>query len=264
MEDVFNVTDQEGNKITDEAMLDYIMKTTTSETTEGRRALLKWKNTLDFNADVLHSWSIANLHNICWNWTGITCNNVGAIYKIKLDDFSLSGTLESLDFVSFPNLTRFSLYNNNFTGSVPYAIANLSHLVFLDLSSNCFVSFISSEIGRLTKFRLLNLGGNHLRGTIPSKISYLQHLTSLSLNDNSLTGQIPEAIFSNLSNLQTFDCGGNLFHGPFPPSLVKLSKLKQLVLSKNSFYGSIPPTIGNLSSLTKSSSWLQHVGRKYS
>nr|GMD44158.1 uncharacterized protein LOC109158375 [Ipomoea batatas] len=170
-------------------------ETATSKTTEGR-ALLKWKNTLHFNADVLHSWSIANLHNICWNWTGITCNNIGAIYKIKLDDFSLSGTLESLDFVSFPNLTRFSLYNNNFTGSIPYAIANLSHLVFLDLSSNYFVSFIPSEIGRLTKFRLLNLRGNHLCGTIPSEISYLQHLSSLSLNDNSLTGQIPEAIFS--------------------------------------------------------------------
>ncbi|XP_019173786.1 PREDICTED: uncharacterized protein LOC109169358 [Ipomoea nil] len=44
------------------------LETATSGTTEGR-ALLKWKSTLDFNTDVLHSWSIANLDNICWNWT---------------------------------------------------------------------------------------------------------------------------------------------------------------------------------------------------
>nr|GMC62764.1 receptor-like protein 12 [Ipomoea batatas] len=225
------------------------LETATSETTEGR-ALLKWKNTLDFNTDVLHSWSIANLHNICWNWTGITCNDVGAVYKIKLDNFSLSGTLESLHFNSFPNLTHFILNNNSFAGSIPYAIANLSQLIFLDLSFNHFVSFIPSEIGKLTKLRFLNLGGNRLGGTIPSQISYLQHLTSLSLFANSLTGQIPEEMFSNLSNLQTFNCRENMFHGPFPPSLVKLSKLKQLYLSGNNFYGSIPPTIGNLSSLT--------------
>nr|GMD41454.1 receptor-like protein 12 [Ipomoea batatas] len=138
------------------------LETATSETTDEGRALLKWKNTLDFNADVLHSWSIANLHNICWNWTGITCNNDGAVYKIKLNNFNISGTLESLHFLSFPNLTRFSLYNNSFTGSVPCAIANISQLVFLDLSFNYFANSIPSDIGRLTKLRILNLGVNRL------------------------------------------------------------------------------------------------------
>nr|GMC54097.1 receptor-like protein 12 [Ipomoea batatas] len=226
------------------------LESATSETTEGR-ALLEWKNTFLNTHNVLHSWSIPNLHNICWNWTGITCNSAGDVYKIKLDNFGLSGTLESLHFLSFPNLTHFNLSHNSFTGSIPYAIANLSELIFLDLSSNHFVNFIPSEIGRLTNLQFLNLGENRLGGTIPSQISHLQHLTSLYLNYNSLSGQIPEAIFSNLSNLQTFDCGWNLFlHGPLPTSLVKLSKLKLLGLSGNRFYGSIPPTIGNLSSLT--------------
>nr|GMD41458.1 receptor-like protein 12 [Ipomoea batatas] len=102
-----------------------------SESSEGK-ALVKWKNTLSNTHDVLHSWSIANLDNICSNWMGVICNDVGGVYEIKLENLNLSGTLESLDFISFPNLTHFSLYDNTFVGSVPYAIANLSQLRNLD------------------------------------------------------------------------------------------------------------------------------------
>ncbi|XP_019166911.1 PREDICTED: receptor like protein 30-like [Ipomoea nil] len=199
-------------------------ETATLENREGR-ALLKWKNTLSNTHDVLHSWSIANLDNVCWNWMGVTCNNVGALYEIKLENLNLSGTLESLDFISFQNLTHFSLYNNTFIGSVPYTIANLSQLRSLDLSWNYFQNFIPTEIQRLTKLRSLNLGENNLKGTIPSQI------------------------FSNMSKLRYFDCSNNLFQGPFPRNLVKLSMLKELSLAENQFSGSIPPTIGNLSSL---------------
>nr|GMD45975.1 receptor-like protein 12 [Ipomoea batatas] len=155
---------------------------TASERTEGR-ALLKWKNTLS-NAHVLHSWSIANLDNICWNWTGINCNNVGDVYGITLVDFSLSGTLESFDFISFPNLIHFNLHNNSFIGSIPYAIANLSRLDFLDLSLNRFVNFIPPEIGRLRNLQFLNLGFNNLVGEIFSMGQFQQVLSSYqSLNN---------------------------------------------------------------------------------
>nr|GMD42712.1 receptor-like protein 12 [Ipomoea batatas] len=78
----------------------------TAERREGR-ALVKWKNTLLLNTHhVLHSWSISNLDNVCWNWTGITCDNTGTVCKIKLDNFGLS------------------------------AIANISNLVFLNLGGN--------------------------------------------------------------------------------------------------------------------------------
>nr|GMD42710.1 receptor-like protein 12 [Ipomoea batatas] len=194
-----------------------------SESSEGR-ALVKWKNTLS-NTHVLHSWSIANLDNVCSNWMGVTCNDVGAVYDIKLENLNLSGTLESLDFASFPNLTHFSLYENTFIGSVPYTIANLSQLRSLDLSWNYFQNFIPTEIERLTKLRSLNIGQNNLTGIIPSQI------------------------FSNMSRLRYFDCGNNLFQGPLPTNLVKLSMLKGLELDENQFSGSIAPTIGNISSL---------------
>nr|GMD42713.1 receptor-like protein 12 [Ipomoea batatas] len=284
------------------------LETTTSQRREGR-ALVKWKNTLGSDSDdVLRSWSIANLDNICTNWTGIGCDYGGAVYKIELDSFGLSGTLESLDFNSFPNLTHFNLHDNSFSGSIPNAIVNLTHLVFLDLgenylvgtipiqithlhhltslylngnyftgpileslfsnhtnfkceanlsqlvfldlSWNLFEGFIPSGIGRLTKLQLLNLGVNYFDGIIPSQISQLHHLTSLSLEKNSFTeGRFPEELFSNMTKLQIFSCGWNLFHGPFPTSLIKLSKLTLLDLSENYFYGSIPPTIGNLTLL---------------
>ncbi|XP_031101554.1 receptor-like protein 9DC3 [Ipomoea triloba] len=284
------------------------LETSTSQRREGR-ALVKWKNTLGSDSDdVLRSWSIANLDNICTNWTGIGCNYDGAVYKIELDSFGLSGTLESLDFNCFPNLTHFNLHDNSFSGSIPNAIVNLTHLVFLDLgenylvgtipiqishlhhltslylngnyftgpileslfsnhtnfkseanlsqlvfldlSWNLFEGFIPAGIGRLTKLQLLNLGVNYFDGIIPSQISQLHHLTSLSLDKNSfIEGRFPEELFSNMTKLQTFSCGWNLFHGPFPTSLIKLSKLTLLDLSENYFYGSIPPTIGNLTLL---------------
>ncbi|XP_031102000.1 receptor-like protein 43 [Ipomoea triloba] len=223
-------------------------ETTSSERTQGR-ALVEWKNTLSNTDDFLRSWSIANLDNICWNWTGINCTNAGAVNEIKLENLNLSGTLKSFDFISFPNLTRFSLYNNTFTGSIPYAIANLSLLVNLDLGWNHFVNAIPTEIGRLTKLEFLNLAVNNLNGTIPSQIRHLQHLQLLSLYSNSLTGQIPEEIFSNLSRLQYFNCGRNQFQGPLPSNLFKLSRIEVIKLGETHFFHSIPPTIGNLSSL---------------
>nr|GLL38063.1 receptor like protein 30-like [Ipomoea trifida] len=223
-------------------------ETTSSERTQGR-ALVEWKNTLSNTDDVLRSWSIANLDNVCWNWTGINCTNARVVNEIKLENLNLSGTLKSFDFISFPNLTHFSLYNNSFTGSIPYAIANLSRVVNLDLGWNHFVNAIPTEIGRLTKLEFLNLAVNNLNGTIPSQIRHLQHLHLLSLYSNSLTGQIPEEIFSNLSRLQYFNCGRNQFQGQLPSNLFKLSSIKVLKLGETHIFHSIPPTIGNLSSL---------------
>nr|GMD45976.1 receptor like protein 30-like [Ipomoea batatas] len=104
---------------------------TKSERTEGR-ALVKWKKTL-FNTHNLQSWSIANLDSICWNWSGISCNNGGDVYKIKLDNFSLSGnyalqgkipetlcTLHSLDILD--------LYLNSLEGPIPQCMGNITSL----------------------------------------------------------------------------------------------------------------------------------------
>nr|GMD48884.1 receptor-like protein 12 [Ipomoea batatas] len=76
-----------------------------SESSEGR-ALVKWKNTLS-NTDVLHSWSIANLDNICSNWMGVTCSNVGAVYGIKLESLNLSAQIFG------PQLELFSKFYTN-------------------------------------------------------------------------------------------------------------------------------------------------------
>nr|GLL38065.1 receptor like protein 30-like [Ipomoea trifida] len=155
-------------------------ETATSKTIEGR-ALVKWKNTLSNNTrDVLRSWSIANLDNICWNWKGINCTNAGAVNEINLESCNLSGTLESFDFTSFPNLTLLSLQNNNFVGSIPYAIANLSQLVYLDLSWNSFENFIPAEIGRLTKLKFLSLGGNKLNVSTTCKEIFLKHCANFA------------------------------------------------------------------------------------
>nr|GMC87702.1 receptor-like protein 12 [Ipomoea batatas] len=184
------------------------------ERSEGK-ALLQWKETLSNTDDVLRSWSLSNLNNIC-NWTGITCSNSAPpiyVSEINLGGYyyNLKGTLKHFDFISFPELTHFNLSHNSFTGPIPEAIANLSILTYLDLSSNLFEGCIPLGIAMLTRLRHLNLDENNLNGTIPNQISHLQNLEYLRISENSFGGKFPESIFSNLTKLQSFICMSNQF-----------------------------------------------------
>nr|GLL23764.1 receptor like protein 30-like isoform X2 [Ipomoea trifida] len=215
------------------------------ERSEGK-ALLQWKKTLS-NTDVLRSWSLSNLNNIC-NWTGITCNSA-ATYVSEINFnlrgyFNPTGTLKHFDFISFPELTHFDLSDNGFTGSIPETIANLSKLTYLDLSYNLFERCIPLGIAMLTRLRHLDLDGNNLNGTIPNQISHLQNLEYLGISRNSFGGKFPESIFSNLTKLQSFICMSNQFQDPipfalpnFPPSL----NFDYAAEQKDCFLSSPPP-----------------------
>nr|GMD45978.1 receptor like protein 30-like [Ipomoea batatas] len=257
---------------------------TTSEKNRGKSTCEVEENTL-LNTNNLHSWSIANLDNICWNWSGISCNNGGDVYKIKLDNFSLSGTLESFDFLSFPNLNHFSLYNNSFYGPIPYAIVNLSQLVLLDLRLNRFVNSIPPEIGRLRNLQFLNLGFNNLdasertegrallkwKNTLSNahvlhswSIANLDNICwnwtgincnnvgdvyGITLVDFSLSGTLESFDFISFPNLIHFNLHNNSFIGSIPYAIANLSRLDFLDLSLNRFVNFIPPEIGRLRNL---------------
>ncbi|CAM0909276.1 unnamed protein product [Alopecurus aequalis] len=120
------------------------------------------------------------------------------------------------------DLQSLSLDHNNFSGTMPVSVSNLSR-----------------------NLMELNLGGNHISGSIPPGIGNLIALQTLGLESNLFTGTIPEGI-GKLKNLMELRLQENRLSGPVPSSIGSLRKMLKLVLSRNVLSGSIPPTLGNL------------------
>ncbi|PIN23422.1 Serine/threonine protein kinase [Handroanthus impetiginosus] len=238
------------------------------------QALLRWKNSLPPSPS-LNSWSLRYIKNLC-RWTGIHCNARGSVSEIDLSNASLSGTIENLDFNSFPHLTSLNLNGNSFNGSIPSGIGSLSRLVFLDLSNNLLECSIPPEIGNLTEIqyiKYLDFGSNFLKTPdwsripsfpllkhlsfyynelhlgFPGFLSSCLNLTFLDLSVNHLTGPVPESLFNNLVKLEYLNLTTNSFEGPLSANLTKLSKLKDLRLGNNSFTGYILDSISLISDL---------------
>lgn len=127
------------------------------------------------------------------------------------------------------NLQHLDLSENEFTGELPTALADLYNLKYLFLAFNRKLTPgpvlpewatrlsqlkdfslqatvrtgpIPSEIGQMSSLVLLDLASNALNGPIPSEIGYLRHLTFLVIKENQLSGTIPES-FNQLSKLDT-------------------------------------------------------------
>nr|GEV46144.1 receptor like protein 35 [Tanacetum cinerariifolium] len=94
------------------------------------------------------------------------------------------------------NLAQLSLPGNNFKGTLPVSITNLTKLVELDLSENNFESTIPSQIGNLKNLLHLNLSDNQFSGLIPSSLGSMVNLAYLDLSRNNFFGSVPSSLGS--------------------------------------------------------------------
>ncbi|XP_012090763.1 MDIS1-interacting receptor like kinase 2-like [Jatropha curcas] len=225
-------------------------------------ALLKWKTSLG-NQSILRSWVIPRENDNSsaayhCKWRGITCNKAGSVTEINLAYTGLTGTLQDLDFSSFPNLLRLDLKVNQLTGIIPLNIGILSKLQFLDLSTNNLNGTLPLALANLTQVYELDFSRNNISGVLdprlfPDGTSFtktgLVSLKNFLLQTTGLGGRIPEEI-GNLKNLSLLALDENHFYGSIPSSLGNLSQLTILRLSSNQLSGEIPPTLGNLKKLT--------------
>ncbi|RDX61260.1 putative leucine-rich repeat receptor-like protein kinase, partial [Mucuna pruriens] len=239
-------------------------------------ALVKWKNSLSppLPPSLNSSWSLTNLVSLC-SWDAIVCDNTNTtVSEINLSAANLSGTLTGLDFASLPNLTQLNLNDNNFGGSIPSAIGNLSKLTLLDLGTNYFEGIIPYEIGQLRELQYLNFSLNNLNGTIPyqlmnlpkvwymdlglnyfitppdwSQYSGMPSLTHLALDQNNFTAEFPSFILE-CQNLTYLDISQNSWTGKIPSSLGQLRELWHLDLSNNFLNSTIPSELGLCTNLT--------------
>ncbi|KAK1377938.1 hypothetical protein POM88_024682 [Heracleum sosnowskyi] len=195
------------------------------------------------------------------------------------DNNQLRGSLPSEIGSTLPNLQKFQLSYNNFTGSIPVSLSNASKLQAIDFQSNNLSGPISVDFGRLlylqilrlsnnnlgygeqghlifldtltncSSLRILELGTNNFQGSLPRSIANLSsELTIISLADNQISGSIPSEI-SKYINLIFLSLERNKFTGIIPPEIVRLGKLQRVLLSNNRLSGNIPASIGNLSLL---------------
>uniref|UniRef100_A0A7N2N9X7 Uncharacterized protein n=1 Tax=Quercus lobata TaxID=97700 RepID=A0A7N2N9X7_QUELO len=154
---------------------------------------------------------LGNLQHL-W-WLGVGRNNPG------------SNSAKDLDFLtSVKNCTKLEMLdfsNNNFGGSLPNSIENLS-----------------------MQLRALYLDGNKLSGIIPEALENLINLTSLNTARNLFTGGIPSH-FTKFQKLEGLALNGNRLSGPLPSSIGNLTQLVKIYLSQNYLEGHIPSSFGN-------------------
>ncbi|KAH7537857.1 hypothetical protein FEM48_Zijuj03G0137500 [Ziziphus jujuba var. spinosa] len=234
-----------------------------ADTSKEVEALLKWKDSLP-EQSIFESWYFPVHYNNSstppspCKWFGITCDMAGSVTAINLAYTGLRGTLQNLDFSSFPNLLRLDLKFNNLTGTIPPNIGMVSKLQFLDLSTNSLNGSLPLSLANLTQVYELDVSRNHITGILdpflfPDGSSQskkgLVSMKNLLFQDNQLGGRIPEEI-GNLKFLVLLALDGNYFNGPIPQSLANLSHLSILRLANNELSGQIPAKLGTLTNLS--------------
>ena len=129
--------------------------------------------------------------NICSTWTGVRCDERGAVKNITLPGLSLHG-------------------------SIPSALGQVTSLQAIDLSNNAIGGTLPSQLSGLQLIQNINLQGNSIGGTIPNSLSTLTGLTSLNIGGNSVTGTVPSALCSISSyNYGTLACGVSVVDGKY-------------------------------------------------
>ncbi|KAK4706859.1 hypothetical protein R3W88_033576 [Solanum pinnatisectum] len=124
------------------------------------------------------------------------------------------------------------LNGNDFTGSVPESIFNMSALQMIDFGLKKFSGTLPSDLDlRMPNLEVFICGGNNLSGFISDSISNSSRLRMFELSFNSFTGPIPKSL-GNFEYLEILNLEMNNFISDsslsFLTSLTKCRKLRVL------------------------------------
>ncbi|KAM5555358.1 hypothetical protein ABKV19_023322 [Rosa sericea] len=181
--------------------------------------------------------------------------NLHKLVRFNVYDNNLGSSKDGdLSFVSelinATQLTALDFSENNFGGTLPTSISNLSiNLRSLVIGENHLHGSIPTGLGNLVNLQALGMEENSFTGSIPTNIGQLSRLGQLFLNNNQLSGSIPSSL-GNLTLLTLLQLQENNIEGSIPSSLGKCHWLNGLVLSGNNLNGTIPPQVFGLSSLS--------------
>nr|XP_034910458.1 receptor like protein 21-like [Populus alba] len=192
------------------------------------------------------------------------------LWKLESLDLSynqLTGSITS--WCELKNLKQLDLSGNNFGGSLPDCLGNLSSLQLLDVSKNQFTGNIaSSPLTNLISLKFLSLSNNLFEVSTSMK-PFMNHSSlkffssennrlvteptafdnlipkfqlvffSLSKTSEALNVEIPDFLYYQY-DLRFLDLSHNNITGMFPSWLLKNNtRLEELYLSENSFVGTL-------------------------
>ena len=160
-------------------------------------------------------------------WHGIGTDEDGNVTSIHLEYNDMVGTIPP-DIRGLTRLRKLNLaYNEGITGVIPREIAELEHLVALQLHHNALTGRLPVELADLTALDTLDVHHNQLEGPFPAWVSETENPTGLvffRLWANDFTGAIPESI-GNLTEMVFFDVQETLLSGPLPRGMMNLRRL---------------------------------------
>ncbi|KAL4601736.1 hypothetical protein ACB092_10G003100 [Castanea dentata] len=162
-------------------------------------------------------------------------NKLPSLSELRLSQCYLSGFIPPPipSSINFSSLTTLDLSWDGFENtSILFWVFGLHNLVSLDLSYNQFQGSIPVHLQNLTSLRHLDLSGNAFNSSIPNWLYSFSHLEFLNLRDNSLQGRISSGI-GNLTSTISIDLSSNELEGKVPRSFGNLCKLREIILSSN-------------------------------
>jgi Leucine-rich repeat (LRR) protein len=185
-------------------------------------------------------------------------SNCRQLQLINIDRNSLAGSIP--DFVGnlSSELLVFAANGNNFTGTIPSTISNLTGLNRLYLADNQITGTIPDSIVLMDNLRVLALSMNNMFGPIPTCIGALTNMYGLSLNNNEFSGSIPSSL-SNISMMKVIDLSYNWLSSDIPAGLFNLSSLLQLDLSQNKLTGTFPSDLSPLKAIDQIDISVNHL-----
>ncbi|CAA3012353.1 polygalacturonase inhibitor-like [Olea europaea subsp. europaea] len=200
-----------------------------------KAALLAFKHSFS-NPNPIPSWD-PNFD--CCNYYGVECDET-TNYVIGLEMISdyLTGTIPT----ALANLTHLQILRlhkiPNLVGEIPPAIGELTNLRFLEISWTNISGPVPHFLVNLKNLAFLELQFNRLSGSIPSSLATLPYLRVIDLSRNQLTGQIPESFgyLPNTAEFPALDLSHNMLSGEIPASLANLN-YSTVDISRNNLSG---------------------------
>ncbi|XP_027343849.1 receptor-like protein 56 [Abrus precatorius] len=174
-----------------------------------------------------------------------------SIYELKSLRFlllagnQLQGQLCS-QICKLQNVDILDLSRNNFTGSIPSCLNNMSfgEKYFSSHYEPGFRLTPFKAIPEFTEVQLITKGFSH-----SYEGATLEYMSGLDLSSNQLIGEIPHQI-GNLYALHALNLSHNHLNGPIPQSFQKLQSIESFDLSNNNLSGQIPLQLQDLHSLS--------------
>jgi len=172
------------------------------DTTADGRALLQFKHDAlegDLQNGALSTWG-SNTSSYC-DWAGVVCNTdmPRRVIALNITNIALNGNLSSA-LANLSLLENLTLSSTNLRGLIPPAFGKLSNLRILELFNNSLTGPIPPELADCKNLTSLFLEYNHLSGLLSPLLGSLRQLEILSFKENNISGTLPDSL-GNCVNL---------------------------------------------------------------